>query len=85
MAVTIRGVESGSPAARAKIRAGEELLAINGQEIVDVLDYRFYMMDKRLELTLRSGAGERKVSVKKGEYEELGLTFDTYLMDRERS
>ena len=85
MAVTIRGVESGSPAARAKIRAGEELLAINGQEIVDVMDYRFYMMDKRLELTLRSGAGERKVSVKKGEYEELGLTFDTYLMDRERS
>ena len=85
MAVTIRGVESGSPAARAKIRAGEELLAINGQEIVDVLDYRFYMMDKRLELTLRSGTGERKVSVKKGEYEELGLTFDTYLMDRERS
>ena len=38
MAVTIRGVESGSPAARAKIGAGEELLAINGQEIVDVLD-----------------------------------------------
>ncbi len=85
MAVTINGVEPGSPAARAKIRAGEELLAINGQEIVDVLDYRFYMMNEKLELTLRSGGAGRKVRIRKDEYEELGLTFATYLMDRERS
>ena len=41
VAVRICGVEPGSPAHKAKIQAGGELLAINGQEIVDVLDYRF--------------------------------------------
>ena len=86
MAVTISGVESGSPAAKAKIQAGEQLLSINGQEIVDVLDYRFYMMEQKLLLEIRSVSGEeRTVAVKKEEYEELGLLFDTYLMDKERS
>ena len=86
MAVTISGVESGSPAARAKIRAGEQLLSINGQEIIDVLDYRFYMMEQKLLLEIQSASGEKRTAaVKKEEYEELGLLFDTYLMDKERS
>ena len=86
MAVRICGVEPGSPAHKAKIQAGGELLAINGQEIVDVLDYRFYMMDRKLTLSYRSPSGEtRVVLVKKDEYEELGLLFDSYLMDKERS
>ncbi len=86
MAVKICGVEPRSPAARAKIGADWQLLAINGREIVDVLDYRFYMMEKKLTLSLLTPAGEqRTVQVRKGEYEELGLTFDSYLMDRERS
>ncbi len=86
MAVRICGVEPGSPAHKAKIQAGGELLAINGQEIVDVLDYRFYMMDRKLTLSYRSPSGEtREVLVKKDEYEELGLLFDSYLMDKERS
>lgn len=74
MAVKICGVEPRSPAARAKIGADWQLLAINGREIVDVLDYRFYMMEKKLTLSLLTPAGEqRTVQVRKGEYEELGL------------
>ena len=43
MAVTISGVVPGSPAARKSIRPGDRLLALNGHEIADVLDYRFYL------------------------------------------
>lgn len=86
MAVRICGVEPGSPAEKAKIEAGGQLLSINGQEIVDVLDYRFYMMNQKLTLSYCSPSGEtRNIQVKKDEYEELGLLFDSYLMDKERS
>ena len=86
MAVVIAGVEKGSPAARAGITAGETLLTIGGNEIVDVLDYRFYMMERKLRLQLQSGDGSlREVTIRKGEYDDLGLLFDSYLMDRQRS
>ena len=42
MAVLIEGVESASPAMRSGMQVGETLLSINGNEISDVLDYRFY-------------------------------------------
>ena len=38
MAVVIADVEKRSPAARARIKAGDTLLTINGREITDVLD-----------------------------------------------
>lgn len=86
MAVLISGVEKKSPAARAGILPGETLLAIDGHEIVDVLDYRFYMMNSRLSLSLRDGAGrERQLTIHKEEYDDLGLLFETYLMDQQRS
>ena len=43
MAVTISGVLPGSSAARKWIRPGDRLLTLNGHEITDVLDYRFYL------------------------------------------
>ena len=47
--VTITGVEENSAAARAGLLAGDILLTVNGHEIGDVLDYRFYLaVDKNL-------------------------------------
>ena len=43
MSTIITSVDRHSPAERAGIAAGEQLLTINGHEIIDVLDYRFYM------------------------------------------
>ena len=44
MAVRISGVEKGSPADKAGLKAGETLVSINGKGIADVLDYRVYML-----------------------------------------
>ena len=82
----IRAVDPRSPAGRAGVRVGETLTGINGHPIVDVLDYKFYSYDPRLELTLRGEDGvERTLRLKKMEGEDLGLEFETYLMDRARS
>lgn len=84
MAVRITGVEPGTPAIRAKIVPGDTLISINGNPITDVLDYRFYMTDEVLNLLLCNQEKEvRTVLVKKDEYEDLGLEFETYLMDKQ--
>lgn len=85
MAVQITAVEQGSPAAQADILPGDTLCAINGHSIEDVLDYRFYMMERSLQLVLSREGKEMHKAVHKGEYEELGLEFETYLMDSQRT
>ena len=74
MSVIISAVQENSPAERAKISAGETLVSIDGNDIMDVLDYRFYQNNKKLELTLLDLNGKVKtVKIKKDEYEEIGL------------
>ena len=82
----IASVDLHSPARKAGVRPGETLTHINGHPIVDVLDYKFYAYDPRLELTLtEENGGSRTLRIKKEEGEDLGLNFETYLMDRARS
>ena len=84
MAVRITSVEPGSPAKYARIHKGDTLISINGNAITDVLDYRFYMTDEKLEILLCDEQKNlRTVSVEKDEYDDLGLEFETYLMDRQ--
>ena len=86
MSVQIKSVVRHSYADRAGVVGGDTLISINGNDIVDVLDYRFYQLEPSLELKLRDALGEvRTVRVRKPEYDELGLDFDTYLMDKEKS
>ncbi len=84
MAVRITAVVPGSPAARAGICAGWQLEAINQNEIEDVLDYQFYSTEKKLKIDLQDETGKgRHIAIRKEEYEDLGLEFASYLMDRQ--
>ena len=86
MSTIITSVDRHSPAEQAGIAAGEQLLTINGHEIIDVLDYRFYGYDTDCHLELREPSGAvRTVSLRKPEGRDLGLNFDTVLMDEMRS
>ena len=86
MPVTIKDVEKYSGAFSKGVEPGDVLLSINGNEIVDVLDYRFYQVNKKLTLEVKKPDGKlKRIKIKKQEYEELGLEFDTYLMDKEHS
>ncbi|MDR3310046.1 MAG: DUF512 domain-containing protein [Oscillospiraceae bacterium] len=81
----ITDAAAGSPAAAADVRAGDSLVRINGHIIEDVLDYRYYAYDARLLLELRRGGKIVFKRVRKRDGSELGLTFETYLMNGERS
>ena len=85
MSTVITSIDRRSPAERAGVHIGEKLLAIGGRPVEDVLDYRFFGYDRDPELELEAPDGSRrKVRVKKPEAEELGLNFETYLMDEPR-
>ncbi len=86
MSVIISGIVPKSPADRAKIKEGDTLLTINQNRIDDVLDFRFYELESRLTLQLADKNGRLKtVKIKKDEFEDLGLLFETYLMDKQHS
>lgn len=86
MAVKIFDVTTGSHADKAGIKKGETLLSINSNEIVDVLDYRFYQVNRKLTLEVEDeDKNVRTIEMTKGEYEEIGLEFETYLMDKQHS
>lgn len=86
MSVIIKGVQDGSVAAGSKIAPGDKLLSLNGNEIMDVLDYRFYQNNENVIALVEDKNGNvQKYRFKKDEYDELGLLFETYLMDKQHS
>lgn len=86
MAVDILSVTLGSYAQKYGIKPGETLVSINENEIYDVLDYRFHQANDDVELVIVDKSGEkRSVRFCKGEYDEIGLEFETYLMDKQHS
>ena len=84
MSVLIKDVIKGSPAYKKGIQAGDTLIKISGHEITDFLDYQFYTKDSKISLVYERDGKTKAVWVKKGEDEDLGLEFETYLMDKER-
>ena len=81
----IKSIDPGSPL-RHRAAPGDALLAINGHRVLDVLDYKFYAYDTRLDVQLRRPDGtEYRVEVRKPEGGDLGVDFESYLMDRPRS
>lgn len=83
--VTIASVKKLSLADRAGVRAGDILISVNGNDISDVLDYQFYITEKNLALVIHRGPGLLNVDISKDEYADIGLEFDSYLMDEKRS
>lgn len=81
----ISKIEDYSPL-KHRVHEGDELISINGNTIIDVMDYKFFSYDPVLSIVIRTAVGtEHTVHVEKSEGEDLGLEFETYLMDNPRS
>ena len=81
----IREVDGTSPLS-GKAEIGDRLLSVNGHKIRDVLDYKFYAYDAVLEVELQKADGSRaSFHIEKEVGGDLGLDFESYLMDAPRS
>ncbi len=86
MSVKVWSVCEDSYGARAGICSGDILVSINGNEIYDVLDYRFFIQGKKLSITLIRNGEEFSTNIRKSdEFSDIGLEFETYLMDKQHS
>ena len=83
--VVITNVLPRSRAQRLGIESGDILISINGKEINDVLDYRFYLADTKLTIKLSRNGKELTFKCSKQEYDDIGLDFETPLMDKKHS
>ena len=83
--VRIESVDKNSRAYTAGILAGDVLISINGREICDVLDYRFFLAERSILLKLSRDGAEYETVIKKQQYDDIGLDFETPLMDKKHS
>ena len=78
-------VKPGSLAETAGILPADRLLAINGWQLRDVIDYQFYSTEERLTLEVERDGAVRKVEIDNDTGEPLGLEFEDPTFDRLRA
>jgi putative radical SAM enzyme (TIGR03279 family) len=78
-------VEPDSPAARAGVLPGDELVSMNGQVPRDVIQYRLLADEADLELVLGRGGLELTAVVEKDEGQLLGIEVSSALFDQVRT
>ena len=76
----IASVAPGSIAEELEIEVGDRLLSIDGHELKDVLDYRFYINAEEVTLLVEKPDGELWELDIENDYEDLGIEFDSGLM-----
>lgn len=82
----IASVESGSIAEELGLEPGDAIEEINGNEIEDIFDYQYYVEDEYLDVLVLTKDGEECVlEIEKDEDEDLGITFESSLMDEYHS
>ena len=80
----IVSVDPGSPADRAGIRAGDKLTRIDGQLVIDFIDYQALCANRRLLVRVTRDGEPMDFHIRKSEYAPLGLNFQTPMMSGTR-
>jgi putative radical SAM enzyme (TIGR03279 family) len=78
-------VAAASPAERAGLQVGDELLAVDGRVPRDVIEYRFLVDEADPEVLVRRGHEELEVVVAKEAGQNLGAEVSSALFDRVRT
>ncbi len=84
-AAKVLAVAPGSPAAEAGIAPGDELVALNGEALRDVIRYQLQADDAYVELTARRAGEVRELTVEKQPGAPLGVELEHAVFDRVRT
>ncbi|MCD7814041.1 MAG: DUF512 domain-containing protein [Lachnospiraceae bacterium] len=82
----ITAVEPDSIAEELELAPGDMVLSVNGQKIEDVFDYHYLINEEYLTVQVRKENGEEwELEIEKEYEDDLGITFESSLMDEYRS
>ncbi len=82
----IARVAAHSLAEQIGLRPGDTIVAVDGQRLRDVIDYRFAIAEECVTLSIRAGDGrEYTVTIDKDPDDDLGIEFTEPLFDRLRT
>ena len=82
---TVTLVAPGSPADQAGLRAGDEVLRLNGQVPRDIIEWRFLVDEADLDIEIRRGNVEFSMEVAKADGEPFGAEVESAVFDRVRT
>lgn len=86
MSHTITAVQKDSVAYLSGIRPGDRLNRINGEDIIDQIDYQALSANSLLILDIKKKTGGNAIiTIQKDEYEPLGIQLEDTLLSRPRS
>lgn len=82
----IAKVMAGSIAEEVGIEVGDKLISIDGNEVKDIIDYKFLVTDEELLIEVEKKHGEVwEIEIEKDYDEDLGIVFREAILDKPRS
>ncbi len=75
-------LDDDSPAAEAGVQIGDVLTHVNGEPVLDVVDFAFLSAGETVTLDVIRGAEKLRFAIAKGYDEDLGIEFGDDLFDR---
>lgn len=77
-------VQKNSPAEKAGFLPGDVLISINGEKVIDILDYRFLAAEDSFVAEVKRGEEILHLNVENPMYTDIGLSFAHDLIDQPR-
>jgi len=76
----------GSIAEEIELEVGDKLISINGNAVIDIIDYKFLITDELLDIEIEKADGEVwEIEVEKDYDEDLGIQFIDAILDKPKS
>ena len=72
----IKNIEPGSIAEQLGIVPGDELVSLNGEDVIDFIDYQTLCYEEKMNLVIRRAGEEMEYEFEKDDYEPLGIEFE---------
>jgi len=76
----------GSIAEEIELEVGDRLISVNGNDVIDIIDYKFLITDELVNIEIEKVNGEVwEIEVEKDYDEDLGIQFVDVMLDKPKS
>lgn len=83
MSAIVNSVIKGSIAEELEIQKGDEILSVDGCQMLDMIDYNFYMKSELITVEVKKANGEiEEIEIEKDYDEDLGIVFESAVFDK---